>query len=127
MNDIALIRLNEPIALHSESPTISKIEPICLPWLKNYGRNWDGYEKEGKTATVTGWGRVHITLKDSLQNQCKFGVATVDGVLREAKVEINNNKCATEFPEDYQTETKICVGGEKGKWNFFVILYFKHD
>ena len=111
--------MNELVALHSESPTISKIEPICLPWLENYGINWDGYEKEGKSATVTGWGRVPIKLKNSQRNRCQFGVSAVDGVLREAKVEINNNKCATEFPEDYQPDKKICVGGEKGKYYMF--------
>ena len=31
-NDIALIRLNEPVPLYSEDPFKSAITPVCLPW-----------------------------------------------------------------------------------------------
>ena len=31
-NDIALIRLADPIPLHSENSTLSSVMPICLPW-----------------------------------------------------------------------------------------------
>ena len=31
-NDIALIRLTEPIPLHSEDPNLSSVMPVCLPW-----------------------------------------------------------------------------------------------
>ena len=32
VNDIALIRLDEPVLLYSEDPTLSEASPICLPW-----------------------------------------------------------------------------------------------
>ena len=35
INDIALIRLNEPVMLNSESPATSSVMPICLPWNKD--------------------------------------------------------------------------------------------
>ena len=31
-NDIALIRLNEPVPLYSEDPFKSAVTPVCLPW-----------------------------------------------------------------------------------------------
>ena len=39
INDIALIRLNEPVMLNDESPSTSSVMPICLPWNKdNFAR-----------------------------------------------------------------------------------------
>ena len=32
VNDIALIRLSEPVPLFSEEPTISNVIPVCLSW-----------------------------------------------------------------------------------------------
>ena len=32
VNDIALIRLDEPVILYSEDPIFSGASPICLPW-----------------------------------------------------------------------------------------------
>ena len=34
-NDIALVRLNEPVPLFTEDPTKSIAMPICLPWSEN--------------------------------------------------------------------------------------------
>ena len=31
-NDIALIRLDEPVPLYSEDPFKSAVTPVCLPW-----------------------------------------------------------------------------------------------
>ena len=31
-NDIALIRLSEPVPLSKDNPTKSSVAPICLPW-----------------------------------------------------------------------------------------------
>ena len=31
-NDIALIRLDEPVLLHSDDPKSSGLIPVCLPW-----------------------------------------------------------------------------------------------
>ena len=36
-NDIALIRLADPIPLHSENSTLSSVMPICLPWNRYIG------------------------------------------------------------------------------------------
>ena len=35
INDIALIRLDEPVPLHSEDPSISSVRPVCIPWNKD--------------------------------------------------------------------------------------------
>ena len=34
-NDIALIRLDEPVLLYSEDPKSSGLIPVCLPWSKD--------------------------------------------------------------------------------------------
>ena len=34
-NDIALIRLNEPVPIFKDNPAESIASPICLPWLEN--------------------------------------------------------------------------------------------
>ena len=39
-NDIALIRLNEPVPIFKDDPTESMASPICLPWSESDpGRN----------------------------------------------------------------------------------------
>ena len=35
LNDIAIIRLKEPVPLNSEDPLKSPVIPICLPWSRN--------------------------------------------------------------------------------------------
>ena len=32
INDIALLRLAEPVPFYSTDPTLSGAEPVCLPW-----------------------------------------------------------------------------------------------
>ena len=39
INDIALIRLSEPVPLYSENPTLSGVEPVCLPWASDLAAN----------------------------------------------------------------------------------------
>ena len=39
INDIALIRLSEPVPLYSENPTLSGAEPVCLPWASDLAAN----------------------------------------------------------------------------------------
>ena len=39
VNDIALIRLSEPVPLYSEDPTSSGAEPVCLPWASDLAAN----------------------------------------------------------------------------------------
>ena len=59
-DDIALIRLNEPIPLFSEDPSVSLVAPVCLPWKKdNDARGLMDREK----TLVTGWG---VTQNDTL-------------------------------------------------------------
>ena len=118
VNDIALIHLNEPVELFSESPTTSNVIPICLPWSENdFTRDWKGYKSDNEIAHVTGWGRVPGRLFGHIQRRCEFGVGATDGVLRVAKVEVTNNRCETEFPQDFDSKKRICVGGGEGKFN----------
>ena len=52
LNDIALIRLNEPVPLYSEDPEKSSVIPICLPWQENNSaRNLN----EDTNVIMTGW------------------------------------------------------------------------
>jgi len=116
VNDITLVRLNEPVDLFAETGR-SRIAPICLPWSEdNFAYNWPGYETEDN-AIVTGWGWVPIRIARLSKNICKFGVAAHSGVLRYAKVDINNKQCKKDFPEDFEPKTRICVGKLSGDPN----------
>ena len=46
-NDIALIRLNEPVPLFTEDPLHSSAEPVCLPWHQQEER---GFDTQGRCA-----------------------------------------------------------------------------
>ena len=50
-NDIALIRLEKPVPLHTESPTKSISSPICLPWNGHYAEQND-------RVVIAGFGQV---------------------------------------------------------------------
>ena len=64
-NDIALLRLNESVPLNSESPTMSLVSPICLPWSKDKpSRNIH----KGNKTLLTGWGHVTNNRWDRIDN-----------------------------------------------------------
>ena len=48
-NDIALIRLDEPVLLYSEDPKSSGLIPVCLPWSKD---NPSRFLEDGDTVII---------------------------------------------------------------------------
>ena len=123
-NDIALIRLNEPVPLTDEGSDLSSVSPICLPWSENdYARKWD--RLEGETAVLTGWGRsVPSKVKNDFikwqSNIEEFGVGAKDGHLRVTKVNINNKKCGedSKYAKHFDPKTTVCTipDGNSGKY-----------
>ena len=52
-NDIALLRLDQPVPLYSDDPKLSNVLPVCLPWNEfDPGRDIESWAEE--TAIVTG-------------------------------------------------------------------------
>ena len=50
INDIALLRLAEPVPFYSTDPTLSGAEPVCLPWdSENAGDGVPGRNLEAKS------------------------------------------------------------------------------
>lgn len=91
-NDLSLVELDEPLEFQPH------ISPICLPP--------DQSELEGKTATLTGWGRLS-----------EGGI--LPSVLQEVKVDIvSNDKCEEMFLKagrhENITDIFICAGYEEG-------------
>jgi len=111
VNDIALIRLNEPVPLYDDDPKSSNVRPVCLPWQENDpGRDL----KENKKAVVTGWGRVKTSLKD-LERKQKFGASARN--LLYVRLPIANQVCEDDpdLEQYWDPETKICAGGKQGQ------------
>ena len=48
-NDIALIRLDEPVLLYSEDPKSSGLIPVCLPWSND---NPSRFLEDGDTVII---------------------------------------------------------------------------
>ena len=110
-NDIALIRLNEPVPLHNEDPQNSYVKPVCLPWMEdNPGRDL----KEGKKVVVTGWGKIKTSLRDIARKQ-RFGASA--RFLQYVKLPIANEDCSTDpdLAPYWDPNTKVCAGGKQGK------------
>ena len=52
-NDIALLRLDQPVPLYSDDPKLSNVIPVCLPWNEfDPGRDIESWAEE--PAIVTG-------------------------------------------------------------------------
>ena len=102
-NDLSLVQLDKPLEFQPH------IGPICLPP--------DQIELEGKTATLTGWGRLS-----------EEGIAP--SVLQEVKVDIvSNDKCEEMFLKagrhENISDVFICAGfSEGGKDSCQVSLFF---
>ena len=109
-NDIALIRLNEAVPLFQETPSESSANPICLPWSED---NPLQELKEGKQATVSGWGRIRrIETIQTVEKLIKLGAGSK--VLRAVRVPIaNKEKCERQFTT-FDHKTQVCAGGEIG-------------
>jgi secreted trypsin-like serine protease len=108
-NDIALIKLNEPVTLYDEDATNSYVMPICLPWSDDNFIKTNWANVESKNATVAGWGSTGRYLKQ-LENIVYFGVTTPH--LQTAKVPFTNEKCRQDHPEYFDQKTHLCAGGE---------------
>ena len=103
-NDIALIRLDEPVPLFTEDPSKSLVLPVCLPWSKNDPAR---FVKEGDLSVVTGWG---ATSNDEIKKNRRLeknGVFFPKLLL--ARLPIANSKC-----RNVDKTLKICAGGVKG-------------
>ena len=110
LNDIALIRLNEPVPLYSEDPSSSNAIPVCLPWgLNSPGRSLE----DGTNVIVTGWG---LTYKGEAQNKInfkKYGIRST--LLHKTKLPIASSKCtATEGEFEIDPSLQYCAGGLRG-------------
>ena len=113
MNDIALIRLNEPVPLFSEDSKKSWAKPVCLPW-KEDDAGRDIYDED--KVTLTGWGRIKTSLKD-IERKKKFGASARN--LLYIQLPVANDVCDKDeqLKPYWDPETKVCVGGKQGKWN----------
>ena len=106
--DVALIRLDEPIPLHSEGPRFSSVVPICLPWsLDNLARNLT----DGDPTLVTGWGRITNNFIKANRDLRQYNVA--ERVLQKLELPIANSKCTGKKELDYNIQ--FCAGGDKGE------------
>ena len=110
-HDIALIRINDPVPLFKENPTISTANPICLPWSEDTAEI-AYYVEEGNRATVAGWGRTRSRNSQNAQNQLRKDKVNVKH-LQQVQVPIANDKC-TRPPFNIDTDRQICAGGERG-------------
>ena len=109
-NDIALIRLNEPVPLYNEDPKKSYVKPVCLPWMEdNPGRDL----KENKKVVVTGWGKIATSLRDIARKQ-RFGASARR--LQYVQLPIANEVCNTDpdLKPYWNSTTKVCAGGKQG-------------
>jgi len=90
-NDIALIKLPEPIQFNDI------IRPICLPSYSEWNTTWFNLDME-----ISGWGKP----SDSADS--------ISPVLRDATVDtITNTQCALEFPININHKN-ICISGRNG-------------
>ena len=114
-NDIALIRIQEAVPLHQENEFKSGASPICLPW----NTNLDVETQEDQIATTAGWGRtVRQATKNSQANLLNNNINV--NHLQELDLPIANKKCkndpiVTKIIREFDPDTQICAGGERGK------------
>jgi len=101
-NDIALIRLNDPVLLYSEDPKKSIIGPVCLPWSEDDDARYIG---DGDAGIVTGWGKM-----SNNQDSTRF---VFSPILRQVRLPVANNLCTT--PPFNIDDTQLCAGGKKGR------------
>ncbi|XP_006173069.1 complement C1s subcomponent [Camelus dromedarius] len=97
-NDIALVRLREPVKM---GPTVS---PICLP-----GRSSEYNPSEGTLGLISGWGRTERKDRVIKLRGAKLPVAPLEKC-REMKG-VNPRIDVNSF---IFTDNMICAGGEKG-------------
>ena len=101
-NDIALIRINDPVPFFQEDPEISSANPICLPWSED---SYAHYIDDGDNAKVVGWNR-------SVYN---FTASKLFRYPKHFYVPIADEKCKNAKGWNIDTTRQICAGGEKGE------------
>jgi len=95
-NNIALIRLEELVPLHTEDPIRSIVAPVCLPWLQNdHGRNLE--KNDG--VLVSGWGQV---------TNLKKAKSEAERTLRKQPLKITNNNDCTGIQD-----SQICAASKR--------------
>ena len=125
-NDIALIRIEEAVPLHQEDEFKSGASPICLPW----NTNLDEETQEDQIAMGAGLGRtVRRATKNSQANLLNNNINV--NQLQELGLPIANEKCKndptiTKIIREFDPDTQICAGGERGKHTEKIRLEMKY-
>ena len=122
-NDIALIRVKEPIPFFDiRNAKLSNVVPICLPWsINDPGREIH----DGNSLKVLGWGRVTNNRSLAIQNFKRLQAGT--GVLQQLDVlAISKRKCKEyDAFESYDLKsTQLCAGGKDGKNIYTIYIIF---
>ena len=113
-NDIALIRVKEPIPFFNiRNVKLSNIKPICLPWsINDPGREiHDGTQK----LKVLGWGKVTNNRIEAAINFIRNRAGV--GILQQLDIPaISERKCKEydAFKNYTLSSTQLCAGGLDG-------------
>merc|ERR1712156_1081680 len=124
-NDIALIRLDEPVPLYDEADEAGTrrdpkpgANPVCLPWPSTIEETKETNEQiaslnNGDKVTVTGWGRTSNRNRDEVRKLVRNKVAKTR--LQYLKTKTANELCKEKISQDIDTEKVLCAGGQKGE------------
>ena len=111
VNDIALIRLDDPVPLFMEDHGISSsVIPVCIPWGKEDLGN--SILKDGAKTKITGWGRRTNDTDVAAAEFQDFSVSTP--VLLQVRLPVANQKCKANDFFTINEEKQMCVDGVKG-------------
>ena len=110
VNDIALIRLDEPVPLLGENHKISYVEPVCIPWGEDDPGNY--ILEDGANTIITGWGRRTNDRDVAAAEFQQFSVSTP--VLLQVRLPVANQKCTANDFFTIDEEKQMCAGGVKG-------------
>merc|ERR1712241_734231 len=110
VNDIALIRMKRAVPLFDKDSSTSYVIPVCLPWDSNlaFARNIESMEN--KDATITGWGKISLSILSNLNRKNRTGVSSPH--LRTAITPIKNKICEADgrLKNYFNPDLHICAG-----------------
>ena len=109
-NDIALIRLDEPVPLFRENQAESSVIPVCIPWGEDDPGNY--ILEDGANTIITGWGRRTNDRDVAAAEFQQFSVSTP--VLLQVRLPVANQKCTANDFFTIDEEKQMCAGGVKG-------------
>ena len=123
-NDIALIRLNEPVELYQDDYHYNDLgnkikygaKPVCLPWPSTEEevlREIEGLNN-GQKVVVTGWGRTSNKYWAQTNRIINNKVAVKH--LLYLNTTTANDLCEQTVPTKLDTDIQICAGGDEGKF-----------